>query len=390
MFSWKRENIKRLCEKVNNLSISARNQERIKRWGHSSYVDQWRGLPPEDMSRGIPITVGLEYAMWAKVLNFDIKRYHTEGRTYLEARLRKKIYEFTQFQDDTPIDETIDIWLGSPFELSLFGLMPVYVADTEPWIPRTPIIHKEEDLDRLPYPDFYTSGLMPQAHQMYEEIKKLVEKEGFSVGFPTWMRGPFGAAAFLRGMENLLVDMKLNPEFVHKLMRFIVDSRKKWFVEKAKFLDASIEKGILDNDDVNSPMLSPELYKEFVLPYEKELCAFHGGISYWHSCGDITPLLKLIREIPEIDMLHVGPVTHLETAVNVFKDTPIEKCLHPLRDVQEITEQQMEYRLKELMQEANGVSVTFRADAIQILHSMNQELVKIKLWISTAQHIVKP
>jgi len=76
------------------------------------------------------------------------------------------------------------------------------------------------------------------------------------------------------------------------------------------------------------------MYKELVLPYEKELCEFHGGISYWHSCGDITLLLELIREIPEIELLHVGPWTSLEAAARIFKNTPLEKCLHPVRDVQ--------------------------------------------------------
>lgn len=385
-----RENIKHLCEKINDLSDTPRNQERKKLWGQSTYVDQWRGLPPRDMSYGIPFTIGLEWAMWAKVLNFDIKRYYTEGEMYLEARLRQKIYKLSQFEDDTPIDKTIDIWLGSPFELSLFGIMPVYLPDEEPWIARTPVIHNEEDLKRMKYPDFYKSGLMPQAHKMYDEIKDLVEKEDFTVGFPTWMRGPFGVAAFLRGMENLLVDMKLKPKFVHKLMRFVVDSRKQWFIERAKFLGNGIGKGILDNDDVNCPTLSPEMYKEFVLPYEKELCEFHGGISYWHSCGDITLLLKLIREIPEIELLHVGPWTNLEAAARIFKNTPLEKCLHPVKDVQSATEKEIEHNLKKMIRVAKNGSITIRADGIQVLHSLKQDLEKVKLWISIAGRLLKP
>ena len=385
-----RENIQHLCERVTDLTGTLRNQERKKLWGRSSYLDQWRGLPHRDISRGIPITIALEMAMWAKVLNFDIKLYYTKGRAYLEARLRKKIYEFQQFKDDTPIDKTIDIWLGSAFELSLFGLMPVYLPDEEPWIPRTPVIHNEEDLKRIKYPDFYKSGLMPQAHKMYDEIKELVEREGFLVGFPTWMRAPFGVAAFLRGMENLLVDMKLKPKFVHKLMRFIVDSRKQWFTERAKFLGTGIGKGILDNDDVNCPTLSPEMYKELVLPYEKELCEFHGGISYWHSCGDITLLLELIRELPEIELLHVGPWTSLEAAARIFKNTPLEKCLHPVRDVQNATKEEIEHNLKEVIRVAKNASVTLRADGIQVLHSLKQDLEKVKFWISLTQRLVKP
>ena len=385
-----RENIKYLCRRVTDLTATLRNQERKKLWGQTSYTDCWRGLPPEDMSYGIPITVEPRRPMWSKILNFDIKRYFTEGGTYLEARLRMKIYKFTQFEDSTPIDRGIGVWLGCPFEPSLFGIMPVYLPGEEPWIARSPVIHDEKDLNKMEYPDFYKSGMMPQAHKMYEEIKELADKEGFTVGFPTWMMGPFGIAVCLRGREDLLVDMKLRPAFVHKLMRFIVDSRKQWFTEKAQFLGTGIDKGVLDNDDVNCPMFSPEIYKELVLPYEKELCEFHGGISFWHSCGDITPLLQLIREIPQIDLLHVGPWTSLEAAVRVFKNTPLEKCLHPLRDVQSATKEEIEYNLKELIRAAKDASVTIRADGIQVLHSLEQDLEKIKLWISIARRLVKP
>lgn len=134
-----RENIKYLCQKVADLVNSPRNQERRKPWDKSFPYTQWQGVPPKDTSYGVPIQIWLEYPMWAKALNFDIKKYYTEGRAYLEAQLQIRIYEFTHFNDDKPIDKTITIWLGSPFELSLFGLMPVYLPDEDPWIPRAPI-----------------------------------------------------------------------------------------------------------------------------------------------------------------------------------------------------------------------------------------------------------
>ena len=51
-------------------------------------------------------------------------------------------------------------------------------------------------------------------------------------------------AFHIRGMENLLEDMIDDPEFTHRLMRFITDSRKKWVAERAKFLGKPVERGI--------------------------------------------------------------------------------------------------------------------------------------------------
>ena len=58
-------------------------------------------------------------------------------------------------------------------------------------------------------------------------------------------------------------------------------------------------------------MLSHEQYEEFILPYEQELCEFHGGIRYWHSCGDTGNMVNSIRKIPQIDLFHIGLKTFL-------------------------------------------------------------------------------
>ncbi len=155
-------------------------------------------------------------------------------------------------------------------------------------------------------PDFYRSGLMPLAHQYYEVIGELIDND-FNVVFPEWGRRSFGVATHIRGYENFLSDMISNPKFAHRILRLITDTRKEWITERAKFLGKCKGKGNIYNDEVNCPSLSPELYEEFALPYELELSDFHGGILYFHSCGDTTKLLPLIAKINTIEMFHVGP-----------------------------------------------------------------------------------
>jgi hypothetical protein len=63
----------------------------------------------------------------------------------------------------------------------------------------------------------------------------------------------------------------------------------------------------LFNDDI--PLMGPDTYGEFFLPYEQELSDFHGGVAYWHSCGDVT------RHVPEICRL--GGVSLLDFGVTM-------------------------------------------------------------------------
>ena len=129
-----------------------------------------------------------------------------------------------------------------------------------------------------------------------------------------------------------------------------------------------VEKGNLYNDEVNSPTLSVPLYEEFALPYEQELSDFHGGILYWHSCGDTTSLLPSISKIHGLEMFHVGPWTDTAAAVKTFSGkVPLEICLHPVRDIQTAARPVMEKRLSGIARACNGSPYTVRADGLQVV-----------------------
>ena len=58
--------------------------------------------------------------------------------------------------------------------------------------------------------------------------------------------------------------------------------------------------------------------------------------------------------------------------------------------MQNATKEEIKHNLKEVIRVAKNASVTIRADAIQVLHSLKQDLEKVKLWISVTQRLVKP
>ena len=382
------DSVKKLDEKIDELINSPRNQEIARSWKPQVYTakDHWRGIPRSGENLPmIPFTVEPEIPMWAKILGFDVQQFYTVPTCYLENTLAIMIYRFENFHDFTCIEKSVPIWLGAPFESSLLGSGVLYVKDESPWLDRQPLIREPEDLHRLKQPDFRMSGLMPLAHRMYEEISELVEGK-YTVVFPEWGRGPFGVAQHIRGLENLLMDMVLRPEWTHCLLRFVTDARKAWVEERARFLQRPVDKGNLYNDEVNCPTLSPQQYEEFVLPYEKELCAFHGGISYWHSCGNTTKLLESIRKIPSIDMFHIGPWTDLQETRRVFgQNTALEKCLMPTADVQLVLPEKMDQKLEYIRSILDGTAYTVRADALQVMRSVREEVEKVKQWVEIAE-----
>src|SRR5665648_658569 len=305
------DSLKRLFDRMDDIVQSPRNQTNKQFWQPQLwYRDHWRGIPKQTDGRVVPFVVEPDNGFWHNVFDLDLRRYYSDPDAHLEYQLKINDFKFKHFDDNTYYDGNIFIWFGVITELSFFGPKLVMFENREGWIGEPPLIQTQEDLERLPLPDFYKSGFMPLIHQYYSRIQELVDGR-FPIMFPGWARSPFCMAIHLRGMQNLLMDMLLEPKFVHKIMRYTTDARKHWLAERAKFLGQPMTPGHLFNDEVDYPTISPKMYEEFVLPYEQELSAYEGGLSYWHSCGNTTGFLELIKQTPNVKMFHVGPWTDL-------------------------------------------------------------------------------
>jgi uroporphyrinogen-III decarboxylase len=377
--------------KEHNISSDKKNLERAQYWQPypDTARDKWRGTPrARSTINRAPIMIEPEMTMWGSIIGFRADEFYQDPVVFLLNQLKINIFRHENFDEDTCVGKEIVIWLGTTLESSFFGSKTIYTENDYPWIDREPVIRSEEDLEKIESFDFHKTGLMPLCHQYYEVIGELLESD-FKVTFPEWGRSPFGVATHVRGYENLLVDMIKNPKFAHRLVRVITDLRKSWVRERATFLRQEVEKGNLYNDEVNSPTLSPQLYEEFALSYELELAEYHGGILYWHSCGDTTTLLPSIAKIPDLEMFHVGPWTDVATAVKTFNGkVPLEICLHPVRDIQTATRITMEKRLSDIAEACNGYPYTVRADGLQIMKDIDRDLKKIGEWNEMARRLL--
>jgi len=113
-------------------------------------------------------------------------------------------------------------------------------------------------------------------------------------------------ATFLRGMEELLVDLMLHPRFVHELLDGILE------VLLANVERCTVEMdvdGMWLSDDYGSQsglLMSPDLWRTFVRPRVQRLCdAVHASGHHFvlHSDGAIGPVVPDMAEIG-VDILH--------------------------------------------------------------------------------------
>ena len=110
----------------------------------------------------------------------------------------------------------------------------------------------------------------------------------------------------LRGMTDALMDFYTDPESVHRLFRALTDFYKR-MMERGR-AELGLD-GIFTSDDIGTqtgPFFSPQIFREFFLPYYRELVAHaHSlGMHFWlHACGNIELFLPDFVEIG-LDVIH--------------------------------------------------------------------------------------
>jgi hypothetical protein len=391
-----RERIKRLMEQVREIHHSPQNQARAQYWQVVPH-EQWepgliRTLPARRAGGKLPFVVEPGLTMWSEILDFDLRAYWEDPLTFVTAQLEMKVYHARHFQDDTFIEKGFRLLYAMLLEGSVMGMPYGFTDEGYPWIDyTTKVIGDEADLDRLAEPDFHTSGVMPTILRFYDEMRTVLDDD-FLVTFPDWLMGPFGVACQLRGFDQFLMDLLREPQFSHRVLDTVVRSRLSWQAQCDRFLGIERARGVLGNDDVNCPTLSPWLYADVLLPRERYLSGVYGGISYWHSCGDTTRLLPDIARIPTIDLFHCGPWTDVGEACRVMGDrgVAVEICLDPVDKVQGAApEGQKGYLEETAAQIPASTNCYIKVDSLEVITDLESELAAIGSWIGAARDVLE-
>lgn len=387
---------KALMDQVRAIEAGESNRARSRLWQmtpRETFEPAFiRTLPCRRAGDGkIPFVVEPALGMWAEILGFDRRAYYTDPLTYLTVELEKKVYHAQHFPDDTYIDKSFRILIATALEASLVGVPYHFTPTGHPWPDYlNPPVQTQLDLAKLKLPDFYRTGLMPGVLRLYEAMRRILDDD-FLVKFPDWIMGPFGVAAEMRGFDGLLIDMLQQPAFIEDLFAYIIEARLHWQAECDRYLGVRRTRGLLGNDDVNTPTLSPQLYREMVLPLEMNLCATYGGIFYWHSCGNTSALLPDIARIPVLELFHVGPKTNVAQAAAVFgaRTVPLEICPDPVETVQQATPVQQRRLLEKIAAQIPGdVNCYIKIDSLEVVRTLDEEIAAIQSWIAAARQVL--
>ncbi len=183
-------------------------------------------------------------------------------------------------------------WYGTGVLASAFGSQVQFQDKMDPAV-RGTLISRPEEVRKLGEPNPQRDGLMPR---VLAAIRHFREHGDWPISF-TDPQGPFTTALTLVGPERLFFWLYEYPRAVHELMDLCTEAFIQWVkVQKREIGDRSgggcFPHGIvlpekfggvwLCDDDCGA--VSPEHYREFVVPYNSRVFQAFGGGTL-HFCG---------------------------------------------------------------------------------------------------------
>ncbi len=163
-------------------------------------------------------------------------------------------------------------------EAEALGQKLVWLDDMFPEIDGSVhLIDEPRTLDRLRSPDPRKDGRMPFILEVYKRLADigLSPKPRFCA--------PFSLAANLRGLNNLLLDILIDPEFAHRLLRFVtLDVLAPWITTLRQVCGPNAF--ALGADALASlPITNLEVIREYALAYTLRLREAVGsvGVGAW-------------------------------------------------------------------------------------------------------------
>ena len=197
-------------------------------------------------------------------------------------------------------------------------------------------LYNAESIDELTaftFPDndvMDYSGLREQCREARD--KKLAIRYGFA---DIWQR-----PGLVRGIENHLADMIVNPDWVHYLSKIFTDFYLEEYKRAWEASGGNIDIFLVISDlgSQRGALISIDMFEQFVAPYLAQMAELIHGFGaklMFHSCGNISSLIPSIIGC-KVDILNPIQPTGAEMTPESLKRFADKICFHGGMDVQRL------------------------------------------------------
>ncbi len=256
--------------------------------------------------------------------------------------------------------------------------------------------------------------------------KSLAEKQKFEAvfdgilevrmrGMPWWSMGMTGVASQIVGLEGLMMQMVDNPEGMHRLMSFLRD-------DHLAAIDWYEQEGLLtlnnENDYIGSGSrgysralpqngdgsvkaidlwlllesqetvgISPDMFEEFVLPYQLSM-AERFGRCYYGCCEPVHSRVQHIKKLHNIARISVSPWADEEImAAECGREIAYSRKPNPtMISTETFDEDAIRADLRHTLEVARDCRIEI---AMKDVHTLNNEPQRLVRWVELAREEVE-
>jgi len=223
-----------------------------------------------------------------------------------------------------------------------------YFEDQPPAIDEAEaLLLDKSKLLQLKFPDPHGGGRMTDRVRAVELLSSQIGNEKLVEG---WVEGPCAEGADLRGINNLMLDFFDAPGFVRDLFAFVIEM-------ELTFAQAQVDAGceLIGVGDAAASLVGPQIYEEFVWPYEKRLVdGLHhlGAKVRLHICGNTNALVAGMGRLG-CDMVDLDFMVALATGRNAMgPDQVLAGNLDPVKVIRNGHPQLIREQVQQCHQEA--------------------------------------
>lgn len=319
-----KETLRTLARKVSEIAASPVMAKKAKLWTSHNDLKTDEPLVFIDPENG-----------WNEIIPADTLVCEDPLARVWEMSLRKSVYWAEGFKDDRVIEAYFDVPYsyyddGWGLELSKRG-----GENGGSFIIDKALKNYETDFPKLHYPNItidrdQSDRIIALAHDVFDGILAVRRKNAW-----WWTLGMCWDFISIRGLEDFMVDMITEPDNFHKVMDLLCEGKLKTldFLEQNDLLALNDggtyvgSGGMGFTDELPGPdfdghvttkdmwgfvesqetvCVSPEFYKEFILPYHIKI-AERFGLNCYGCCEIYDTRWEYVRQLPRLRRVSCSP-----------------------------------------------------------------------------------
>jgi len=293
------------------------------------------------LERVRPMVLVFPEGCWMEILPHDSLECVDDEARWFEWGLRSRIVQYEDLHDDLVIEKN---WVvGKVVRSSGWGLQAKHKPSDQfkgAWA-FDPVIKEPGDMKKLRFPtveydEAATMKSLEEARDLFGDILDVQLKGVSHVSFHLMSQ-----YTGLRGLEQVMMDMVLEPKWLHDAMSFLEEGNRRIVrqYQERNLLDLNNDGtyhssgGVGYTTELPGPdfdgehvrpidmwssaeaqemaQVSPDMHREFILQYEKRLLEPF-GLNGYGCCEDLTNKLEDVLTIPNIRRISISPFADVD------------------------------------------------------------------------------